>query len=160
MALFLADCEHAGRAPVAGWCLTAMRNEANNRIGLLACRARGHGSGRLDWTTSQEVWFEVRDAEGVVVWTYDPLVRQEPSSLRVADASCVVWELAWAVADEQGRPLRPGHYMLRAGSTAAPLRDAAADAPFRVRDPSEPRTLGSGCSSPSGGWTWQPPVVC
>lgn len=123
-AVFPSGCGPLGGGAIGGWCVDGWVDTGGTRLIFSACRADGYGGGTLEWTTTQQVRFEVRTARGALVWRYDPQVRPDPSSEHVPAQGCQMWHVPWEGRDEQGRALPSSRYTLHAASTAHTLRAA------------------------------------
>lgn len=107
-------CLYAGRAPL---------DETTLELQLSAYRGAADSTGTLDWTSTKQVSAEIVNAQGRVVWTYQPAAEPTTHSESVLPSRGVGWGVAWQYVDDAGRRLPKGQYTLRIRCTARQLVD-------------------------------------
>lgn len=109
----------------ARWCgdndVTAER--ADFLLEHRQCRAHDGDQPALTFAGSQEVEYEVRSADGGLVWRWSDgvTVTSAAHELPSERGACYTWTTRWTPLDRQGQDLPAGEYQLRTWVTSAEL---------------------------------------
>ena len=119
------DAEDRPSGQHARWCggNEIARDKADFLLEHRQCRAHDGDQPALTFATMQEVEYEIRDADGTLLWRWSDgtAVQSAEHELPTERGACYEWITRWTPLAPDGRPLDAGTYLLRTWVTSAEL---------------------------------------